>query len=55
MRTERDPRSTPVPLTAEQAEAMLQRQIKKHHVAIILLHWFNAFVWLFELVDRRSR
>ena len=43
----------PVPLTAEQAETMLQRQIKKHHVAIILLHWFNAIVWLLELVDRR--
>ena len=40
----------PVPLTAEQAESMLQRQIKKHHIAIILLHWFNATVWLFELV-----
>jgi formate dehydrogenase gamma subunit len=26
-----------------------QRMIKKHHVAIILLHWFNAFVWLVEL------
>ncbi len=40
----------PLPLTAEQAEGMLYRQIKKHHVAIILLHWFNATVWLFELV-----
>jgi formate dehydrogenase subunit gamma len=40
----------PVPLTAEQAEAMSQRQIKKHHIAIILLHWFNAIVWLLELV-----
>jgi formate dehydrogenase subunit gamma len=39
-----------VPLTADQADAMLQRQIKKHHVAIMLLHWFNAFVWLGELV-----
>ncbi len=39
----------PVPLTVEQAEAMSQRQIKKHHVAIMLLHWFNAAVWLFEL------
>jgi formate dehydrogenase subunit gamma len=28
---------------------MEQRQIKKHHVAIVLLHWFNAFVWLMEL------
>ncbi len=39
----------PVPLTVEQAEAMSQRRIKKHHVAIMLLHWFNATVWLFEL------
>jgi formate dehydrogenase subunit gamma len=41
---------TPVPLTADQAEAMSQRQFKKHHIAIILLHWFNAIVWLIELV-----
>ena len=40
----------PVALTAEQAESMLQRQIKKHHVAIMLLHWFNASVWLLELL-----
>lgn len=40
----------PVPLTADQADTMLQRQFKKHHVAIMLLHWFNAFVWLAELV-----
>ncbi|MCL5005619.1 MAG: YeeE/YedE family protein [Acidobacteria bacterium] len=40
---------TPAPLTVEQAEAMSRRQIKKHHVAIMLLHWFNAVVWLFEL------
>jgi len=39
----------PVPLSVEQAEAMSQRRIKKHHVAIMLLHWFNAMVWLFEL------
>lgn len=39
----------PRALTAEQAEAMLHRQIKKHHVAIILLHWFNAIVWMLEL------
>lgn len=26
-----------------------QRMLKKHDVAIILLHWFNAFVWLVEL------
>ncbi len=40
---------TPVPLTPEQAETMLQRQIKKHHVAIILLHWFNAITWILEI------
>ncbi len=40
---------TPVPLTVDQVEAMAQRQIKKHHVAIMLLHWFNATVWLAEL------
>ena len=36
-------------LTAEQAETLAHRQVKKHHVAIVLLHWFNAFVWLIEL------
>jgi len=41
--------TVPVPLTGEQAEAMAQRQIKKHHVAIVLLHWFNAISWLLEL------
>ena len=42
--------TTPGPLTGAQAEAMAQRQIKKHHVAIVLLHWFNAISWLLELV-----
>ncbi len=40
---------TPVALSGQQAEVMAQRQIKKHHVAIMLLHWFNATVWLAEL------
>ena len=40
----------PIPLTGEQAEAMEQRHLKKHHLAIILLHWSNALVWLIELV-----
>ncbi len=40
---------TSMPPTADQAERMSQRQIKKHHVAIMLLHWFNAAVWLTEL------
>ena len=39
----------PVPLSSEQAEAMLRRSVKKHHVAIILLHWFNATTWILEL------
>jgi formate dehydrogenase subunit gamma len=38
-----------VPLGAEEAEAMRQRLFKKHHLAIILLHWFNAAVWFLEL------
>jgi formate dehydrogenase subunit gamma len=42
--------TTPVPLTAAQAQQMLQLQVKKHHVAMMLLHWFNAGVWLLELV-----
>jgi len=40
----------PLPLTVEQAETMANRMIKKHHVAIVLLHWFNALTWLLELV-----
>lgn len=40
---------TALALAPEQLEAMSQRQIKKHHVAVVLLHWFNALVWLFEL------
>jgi formate dehydrogenase subunit gamma len=40
----------PVPLSAEQAEVMERRQIKKHHIAIMLLHWFNAMVWGLELL-----
>ena len=39
----------PIALTAEQASAMAQRRIKKHHVAIVLLHWFNATSRLLEL------
>src|SRR5512146_2628866 len=41
--------AVPVPLTVEQAEIMAQQQVKKHHVAVVLLHWFNAIVWLCEL------
>lgn len=37
------------PLTAAEADTLSQRQVKKHDVAIMLLHWFNAVVWLLEL------
>jgi formate dehydrogenase subunit gamma len=43
--------SHPVPLTAEMATAMEQLSIKKHDVAIVLLHWFNASIWLMELLS----
>ena len=43
--------SHPVPLTAETATAMEQLSIKKHDVAIVLLHWFNASVWFMELLS----
>ena len=37
-------------LTADEAATMLEHQLKKHHVAIMLLHWFNASVWALELL-----
>ncbi len=39
----------PHAITPQEAEVLAQRQVKKHHVAIVLVHWFNAFVWLIEL------
>jgi formate dehydrogenase gamma subunit len=48
MSTEAIPAS-PVPLSADRAEAMLQRRLKKHDVAIVLLHWFNAATWILEV------
>ena len=41
--------SSPPHLSVAEIDALSQRQIKKHHVAIMLLHWFNAIVWLLEL------
>lgn len=41
--------TSPVPLAPAEAAAMLQRQLKKHHVAIILVHWFNAVTWILEV------
>ena len=35
----------PMPLTVEEARLMAQSHVKKHQVAIVLLHWFNAIVW----------
>lgn len=40
---------SPRPLTTAQADLLAQRQVKKHDIAILLLHWFNAIVWLLEL------
>lgn len=39
----------PLPLSPEQARELSQLHIKKHQVAIVLLHWFNATVWAIEL------
>ena len=44
----------PAQLSMAGIDAMSQRQIKKHHVAIILLHWFNAIVWLLGAFDGRG-
>jgi formate dehydrogenase gamma subunit len=38
-----------VPLSWAEADAMRQRSIKKHHVAIMLVHWFNAATWILEV------
>jgi formate dehydrogenase subunit gamma len=40
---------TPDPLSPEEARLLAQSHIKKHQVAIVLLHWFNAMVLLIEL------
>lgn len=39
----------PTPLTVEESRLMEQSHVKKHQVAIVLLHWFNAVVWAVEL------
>jgi formate dehydrogenase gamma subunit len=39
----------PVPLTSEQAREMRRHQIKKHDVAMVWLHWWNAAVWFLEV------
>lgn len=41
--------AVPSELSADEAAVLAQRHVKKHHVAIVLLHWFNAVVWLYEL------
>jgi len=43
------PTIAPRPLTRTEADLLSQRHVKKHDVAIMLLHWFNAAVWLLEL------
>ena len=39
----------PRQLTSQESDELSQRQVKKHDIAIMLLHWFNAIVWLLEL------
>jgi len=39
----------PPELTAQEKDKMRQRKMKKHDVAIVLLHWFNAITWIFML------
>ncbi len=36
-------------LTYREKDRLRLRQLKKHHVSTILLHWFNALSWLFLL------
>ena len=40
----------PPKLSSVEKDKMRQRYMKKHDVAIMLLHWFNAFSWLFLLL-----
>ncbi len=40
---------TPPKLTAKEKDRMRQRKMKKHDVAIMLVHWFNASTWIFML------
>ncbi len=44
----------PERLTSHEIDKMRQRRMKKHHVSTILLHWFNAFIWVFMLLTGAS-
>ena len=39
----------PPDISAREMDYMRQRKMKKHDVAIMLIHWFNAFTWIFML------
>jgi len=39
-----------LPLTFEEREELKKKKIKKHDIATIYLHWFNATVWFIELI-----
>ncbi len=39
-----------LPLTFEEREELKKKKLKKHDIATIYLHWFNALVWFVELV-----
>ncbi len=39
-----------LPLTFEEREELKNKKLKKHDIATIYLHWFNALVWFVELI-----
>jgi len=39
----------PPKLSANEMDNMRRRKMKKHDVAIMLVHWFNAFTWIMML------
>ena len=43
-------RPNPEGFSVEERAKMAHRYIKKHDVAAVILHWFNALVWLLELL-----
>jgi len=38
-----------LPLTFDEREELKKKKLKKHDIATIYLHWFNALVWFIEL------
>ena len=40
----------PPELKASEKDKLRQRKMKKHDVAIMLVHWFNALTWILMLI-----